>query len=296
MRRAQDRSSGMQGQPQQGQPGPRVGATGAGATGSSATGARENVTRETRETTVRETPVTTTTTTTGAHERQPASSGYQRPAPGPGPSRQQQQPQMPGPGNLGNNLHGGLFSTLAGLLTFFAGLSMVARHRFYHSIPGYAYNWGIPSWGWVLVGLGIVLFASGASHLLHIPFSRILCIALATLAALAGFLILPLIGIWGIVLLVAAATALWGLLHGAERQAHDDHDQQVMMMNRQHQQQYGGEHMYGGQQQWSQPYGAHEVHEQHLGTGHEYTGQEYGSHQAGPGQPQPGVRQQYGRR
>jgi hypothetical protein len=112
---------------------------------------------------------------------------------------------------------GGLFLTLAGLLTFLVGLAFVVRSGFYHANGLYAYNWGIKSWGWVLFGLGIVTFAVGACHLLGLPFSRPVGIAMAVLTTVAGFMIVPFYVVWGIIIVALGLAALWGLAHGAER-------------------------------------------------------------------------------
>jgi hypothetical protein len=108
---------------------------------------------------------------------------------------------------------GGVFSLLAGLFTFLAGLSMVVRQHFYPVLHGYAYRWTVPGWGWLLLVLGIVLFAAGASHLLGIPFGKMAATGLATLAAIAGFIVVPYAPIWGILLVGASLLAIWGLLH-----------------------------------------------------------------------------------
>jgi hypothetical protein len=109
---------------------------------------------------------------------------------------------------------GGIFSLLAGLLTFLTGLSMVVRRHFYPTLSGYAYRWSVPGWGWLLLILGILLFAAGASHLLGIPFGRMAATALATLAAIAGFMVLAYTPVWGIVLVGVSLLAIWGLLRG----------------------------------------------------------------------------------
>jgi len=159
------------------------------------------------------------TTTTAAETRErgtqePAGYGRQQPA---GYARMEAAK---------STYHGGLFLTIAGLLTFLAGLAFVVRHSFYHSLSGYAYNWSITSWGWVLFGLGIVTFAVGASHLLGIPMSRPLGIVLGVLTIVAGFMVLAFYPLWGIIIVALGIASVWGLAHGAdvERQERDRRD------------------------------------------------------------------------
>jgi hypothetical protein len=215
MRRAHDRSSenqvGQQGDPTGSGPGTT---TGAAATGRSTTGQQT------------EGQYSTGTTTYEQGAQQPYATGQRRYA---------QQPS--GGGGMmessTSTAQGGLFLTLAGLLTFLVGLAFVVRSGFYHANGLYAYNWGIKSWGWVLFGLGIVTFAVGASHLLGLPFSRPVGIAMAVLTTVAGFMIVPFYVVWGIIIVALGLAALWGLAHGAERREAerrvDDYDRQRQM-------------------------------------------------------------------
>jgi hypothetical protein len=117
---------------------------------------------------------------------------------------------------------GGLFSMLAGVLTFLTGLSMVVRRHFYPVLPGYAYRWSVPGWGWLLLILGILLFAAGASHALKIPFGRMAAVALATLAVIAGFMVVAYTPVWAILLVAVSALALWALLRRAGQRNDDE--------------------------------------------------------------------------
>lgn len=196
MRRAHDRSSGMQ----EDQASQQSGTTGPGATaGAAAAGERGTAGSETGET-----PYSTSTTSYEKSGREQSS----------------QQPGDYGRSSMeadGYTTHGGLFLVLAGLLTFLVGLAFVVRHSFYHSHGLYAYNWGIVSWGWVLFGLGIATFAVGTSHLLGVPMSRPLGITLAVLTVVAGFMIIPFYPLWAIIIVALGIAAVWGLAHGAER-------------------------------------------------------------------------------
>lgn len=212
MRRGNDRSS------QEDQVSQQSSATGPGTTaGAAATGAR---------TTEGETP--STTTSTQMYERgtrQPADYGRTGQAASYGRTSME---------TGASTTQGGLFLTLAGLLTFLVGLAFVVRTGFYHVNGLYAYSWGIKSWGWVLFGLGIATFAIGACHLLGLPFSRPVGIAMAVLTTVAGFMVVPFYVVWGIIIVALGLAALWGLAHGAERRESerrvDDYDRERQRM------------------------------------------------------------------
>jgi len=115
---------------------------------------------------------------------------------------------------------GGVFSLVAGLLTFLAGLAGILRASFYPTLSGYAYSWPIRNWGILLLVLGVVLFALGACVLLGMNFARPIGVGVAALTTVAGFMFLAFAPIWGIIIVAVSVLAIWALLHdGAAHQA-----------------------------------------------------------------------------
>lgn len=112
---------------------------------------------------------------------------------------------------------GGVFSIVAGLLTFLAGLSAIVRASFYPTLAGYAYSWPIRNWGIVLLVLGVLLFALGACATLGMGFARTIAVGLAALTAVAGFLFVAFAPVWGVIIVGISALAIWGLLHDSAR-------------------------------------------------------------------------------
>jgi hypothetical protein len=108
--------------------------------------------------------------------------------------------------------HGAALSILAGSLAFLEGLAFVIRSHFYHGLPGYAYRWTLHGWGWVLLILGVLLFAGGVSHLLGIKGSRHFAAIVAVITAVVAFITLFYSVVWGIVVLAACGFAAHSLL------------------------------------------------------------------------------------
>jgi hypothetical protein len=108
--------------------------------------------------------------------------------------------------------HGAALSILAGSLAFLEGLAFVIRSHFYHGLPGYAYRWTLHGWGWVLLILGVLLFAGGVSHLLGIRGSRHFAAVVAVITAVVAFITLFYSIVWGIVVLAACGFAAHSLL------------------------------------------------------------------------------------
>jgi hypothetical protein len=111
---------------------------------------------------------------------------------------------------------------LTGLLTFFAGLSAVVRRSYYYAtVPHhYTYAWNIRGWGWALLILGAVIFATGACVMLGMTWARMVGIGLAVLAAIGAFMWLPYSPVWAIILVALSVFCIWALAH----RSHEDAD------------------------------------------------------------------------
>ncbi len=208
MSRAQDRSSGLPTGAQAAEK--AAGATGTGTTsGAGATGTASSTgTTGTTGTT----GVTGTTGTTGQQPVQHTqTASYER---GREPSAEWRTSGQ-GQRDSSGNAIGGVLSVVAGLLAFLSGLAFVVRPHFYPTLAGYAYHWTGTGWGWVLLALGIVLFAAGASVLLGIAAARPVAAGLAVLTAIAGFMFLVYSPFTGVVLVALSVFAIWGLLRGS---------------------------------------------------------------------------------
>jgi hypothetical protein len=124
-------------------------------------------------------------------------------------------------GQPAHSRHGAALSILAGSLAFLEGLAFVIRSHFYHALPGYAYRWSLHGWGWVLLILGVLLFAGGVSHLLGIKGSRHFAAIVAVITAVVAFITLFYSIVWGIVVLAACGFAAHSLLSDRRMQERD---------------------------------------------------------------------------
>jgi hypothetical protein len=204
MSRAQDRSTGVPTGAQPNQPNQPVTGTSGSATGASSASLRDQPATQTGAATTGTTGTPGTTgTTTGT------TTSYAR---GTGTSASYGQSRSGASAGAGGIGLGGVISMVAGLLAFFTGLAAVVRQSFFTSLPGYAYRWNVHGWGWVLLVLGVLLFAAGAVHLLGMGFGKLAAVGLAVLTAVAGFLFLPYSPIWGTIVVALSALAIWACL------------------------------------------------------------------------------------
>lgn len=114
----------------------------------------------------------------------------------------------------------GTLMILSGILSFLEGLVGIFRTGpFFASLPNYTYQFSVHSWGWVHLGVGIVLFAAGACVLLGQPWAKALGIVLAVFSAIANFLFLPYYPVWSIAVIAIDVFIIWALATGMSRRA-----------------------------------------------------------------------------
>jgi hypothetical protein len=109
---------------------------------------------------------------------------------------------------------------LSGLLSFIEGLVAIFRTgAFFTTQANYTFQFSLHSWGWVHLGVGIVLFAAGACVLLGQSWAKALGIVLAVCSAIANFIFLPYYPFWSIVLIAVDVFIIWALATGMSRRA-----------------------------------------------------------------------------
>lgn len=109
---------------------------------------------------------------------------------------------------------------LSGLFSFIEGLVAIFRTgAFFTTQTGYTFQFSLHSWGWIHLGIGIVLFAAGACVLLGQTWARVLGIVLAVCSGIANFIFLPYYPLWSIVLIAVDVFIIWALATGMSRRA-----------------------------------------------------------------------------
>ena len=114
----------------------------------------------------------------------------------------------------------GVLMILTGLYGFLAGLAMVLKAPFFVYHGGYLYVWSTHGWGWVELILGAVVCAAGACVLLGMVWARAVGVILATLSAIASFMVLPFYPIWSIIGIAVDVFIIWALVAYSGRRSY----------------------------------------------------------------------------
>jgi hypothetical protein len=106
---------------------------------------------------------------------------------------------------------------LSGLWSFLEGLAAIIKGQFFVTLPNYAFNVSVSSWGWTHLVLGIVVFLAGACLFTDMLWARMTGVALATISAVANFLYIPYYPVWSIVVIAIDLFVIWALLSPRRR-------------------------------------------------------------------------------
>jgi hypothetical protein len=101
--------------------------------------------------------------------------------------------------------------TLAGLWDLLAGIAAVIHGNFLVVTHNYAYNISTTGWGWLQIGLGVLLLATGLCLFARMTWARIVGIFIVTISAVMNFLYIPRYPFWGILLVALDIFVIWAL-------------------------------------------------------------------------------------
>jgi hypothetical protein len=149
----------------------------------------------------------------------------------------------------------GTLLLIIGAYQIFLGITAIARSGFTVVGPNYYYTLNTNGWGWVHIGIGIVVALAGFFVFTGSTVARIIGIAVAAISALGNFFLLPYFPVWSILIIALDIFAIWALANArVEDRAEITADEQSMAYSG-----YGGGGMQTGER-WpseNQPAGRH---------------------------------------
>lgn len=104
---------------------------------------------------------------------------------------------------------------MMGVWWIFAGLVAIIDDNFYVVTQEWIYKIDTTTWGWIHLGLGIVITLAGFGLFSGATWARIVGIVLAIAAGLIAFAWLPYYPIWALLLIAISVLVIWALtVHG----------------------------------------------------------------------------------
>ena len=106
---------------------------------------------------------------------------------------------------------GGSMMIVIGIFQVVVGLTAIFEKTFYVLSGDYIFGFDVSAWGWIHLGLGILVALGGGAVLAGQVWGRVLGIVLAALSAIANFLFLPYYPLWSMLIIAADIAVIWAL-------------------------------------------------------------------------------------
>src|SRR5215831_11752773 len=100
---------------------------------------------------------------------------------------------------------------IIGAYQIFLGITALVRNQFVVVTPNYYYTINTTGWGWVHIGVGIVVALAGFYLFTGSTIARFVGIGLLALSALANFFLIPYYPIWSLLLIALDVFAIWAI-------------------------------------------------------------------------------------
>jgi hypothetical protein len=101
---------------------------------------------------------------------------------------------------------------ISGIGNILEGIAQIVRGSYFVTLPNYAYNLSVHSWGWIHLIAGIVVFLAGAALLADKTWARVVGVTFASLSLFMNLVYLPFFPVWSIVVIAVDAFVIWALL------------------------------------------------------------------------------------
>lgn len=109
---------------------------------------------------------------------------------------------------------------LSGAWDFLVGLAAILRGSFFVNPVGrYAYHITTRQWGWTMLIIGAVVFATGLALLMDMMWARVIGVIVAGLSAVGNFLYLPYSPVWSVIVIAIDVLIIWALTTPRHRYA-----------------------------------------------------------------------------
>lgn len=106
------------------------------------------------------------------------------------------------------------------MLGFFhalAGFAALVEDEILIATPDYLYALDLTTWGWIHLGLGVLVLIAGFSIFNGSVWARTVGVILAVVSTVANFAWLPYYPIWSLVMITANVFVIWALtVHGRD--------------------------------------------------------------------------------
>jgi len=100
---------------------------------------------------------------------------------------------------------------IIGVYQIFLGIAAIARNAFFVVGANYFYQIDTTAWGWIHLGVGVLVAAAGFFLFTGATAAKIIGITLISLSAIANFFFLPYYPVWSLLIIALDIFAIWAI-------------------------------------------------------------------------------------
>jgi hypothetical protein len=121
--------------------------------------------------------------------------------------------QQPGASGwaTGGVVFAGVMLILIGCFQTVAGITAIFNDDFFATTTNYTFDLDPTAWGWIHLGLGILLIFAGLALFSGAVWGGVVAIMLAVLSAVANFFFIPYYPFWSILEIALACWVIWAI-------------------------------------------------------------------------------------
>jgi hypothetical protein len=112
---------------------------------------------------------------------------------------------------LGGVAFAAVMLVLLGTFQTIAGIVAIVDDKFYVTSPNYTVTIDVTKWGWIHLGLGVLMVVAGAGLFARRRWAGIIAIVLAVCSAVANFFFIPYYPYWSILVIALDVWVIWSL-------------------------------------------------------------------------------------
>jgi hypothetical protein len=115
--------------------------------------------------------------------------------------------------SIGGVVFGATMMVMIGIFQILMGISAISNDPFFVSRAGYVYRVNTDAWGWIHLGLGVLILLAGIGLFTGATWAKIAGIVLVGLSAIDNFLFLPYYPFWSLLLIALDVFVIWALAY-----------------------------------------------------------------------------------
>ena len=121
------------------------------------------------------------------------------------------EPRQVSPWATGGVVFAATVMVMVGAFQFFQGLAAVLEDQFFVTLPNYAFEVDVSTWGWVHLILGALVVLAGFGLFSGNAVAGGVAIMLAILSAIANFFVIPYYPFWALLIIAVDIFVIWAI-------------------------------------------------------------------------------------